>query len=120
LSAKEKQTKQIPEERGRFIKLNRSNFVESISLKEAKRLISLWSSGTFPTVVESIRYHFARHGVEVSAKNVWEYLKKSESFSKNLRKSRKSKLENGCIRYMKKGFYVIKEIDGKILSFGTE
>ena len=94
--------------------------MENITLQEAKRLISLWSKGTFPTVTESIKYHFARHGAEVSAEEVWAYLRKAEGFSNNLRKARKMNLDFGYVRYMKSGFYVIKDINGKILSFGAE
>ncbi len=89
-----------------------------ISLKEAKKLVSLWSKGTFPTVAQSIRYHFAVHGKSVSAENIWQYLRKAESFSANLRGTRKSELEIGFIRYMKSGYYIIKNNEGKILSFG--
>jgi len=91
-----------------------------VTLGEAKKLVSLWSEGTFPTIKESIKYHFARHGKEVSADNVWDYLRKAESFSKNLRNARKSEPEFGVMRYMKSRNYVIKDGKGKILSFGSE
>lgn len=92
----------------------------NITLQEAKRRVSSWSKDTFTTVAESIKYHFARYGAEVSAENIWEYLRKTESFGNNLRKSRKMNLDFGYVRYMKSGFYVIKNINGKILSFGAE
>jgi hypothetical protein len=50
--------------------------MSKITFTEAKKLVSLWSTGTFPTVAESIRYHFARQGESLSAKNVWQYLGK--------------------------------------------
>ena len=41
-----------------------------ISLSEAKKLVSLWSKGTFPTAAKSIKYHFAVHGKDVAAQNI--------------------------------------------------
>ncbi len=72
-----------------------------ITFKEGKRLISKWSKGTFPTVSESIKYHFARHGTEVSAENIWQYLRKANNFAENLRGARKGGIEKGFTRYMK-------------------
>ena len=92
----------------------------SITLREAKSLVSSWAKGTFPTVSESIKYHFARHGKEVSAEDVWEYLRKSVAFTRNLRGAGTSELEIGVTRFMKNGYYVIKGEEGKILSFGGE
>jgi len=91
-----------------------------ISLGEAKKLLSYWSRGTFPTVAESVKYHFMRHGKEVSSSNVWQYLRKAEAFDKNLRGAKVYILENETSRYVKKGYYVIKDQAGKILSFGVE
>jgi hypothetical protein len=94
--------------------------MSELTFTEAKTLVSLWSTGTFPTIAESIRYHFARHGESLSAKNVWQYLRKAGNFSNNLRNARKSSLENGKIRDMKNGFFVIINLQGKIVSFGIE
>lgn len=91
-----------------------------ITLSEAKRLISQWSKGTLPTVAKSIKYHFLRHGNEVSATDVWQYLRKAEAFGRNLRGARASILRNNFTRYMKNGYYVIKDKTGKIISFGLE
>jgi filamentous hemagglutinin len=91
-----------------------------ISLSEAKRLISQWSKGTLPTVALSIKYHFERHGKEVSAENVWHYLRKAEAFGRNLRGARTSILRNDFTCYMKNGYYMIKNEAGKIISFGLE
>jgi len=91
-----------------------------ISFREANELVSSWAKGTFPTVSESIKYHFARHGKEVAAEDVWQYLRKSAAFARNLRGARTNELEIGVLRYMKKGYYVIRNEDGKILSFGVE
>ncbi len=91
-----------------------------ITLQEAKSLVSSWAKGSFPSVSESIKYHFARHGKEVSAADVWQYLRKSVAFARNLRGSRTNELETGVSRFMKNGYYVIKNESGKILSFGVE
>ena len=91
-----------------------------ISLHEAKKLVSLWSKGTFPTVADSIKYHFAVHGKDVSAQNIWQYLRKAANFAANLRGAKKSFLDGGYIRFMKDGNYIIKNNEGKILSFGME
>lgn len=91
-----------------------------ISLTEAKRLVGQWSKGTFPSVSESIKYHFKRHGREVSANTVWQYLRKAAALSRNPRGAKVHILENDALRYVKKGYYVIKDRSGKILSFGTE
>lgn len=89
-------------------------------MSEAKKLISLWGRGTFPTVAESIKYHFARHGSEVAAENVWQYLRKTAAFTENLRGARTSEISVGVVRYMKSGYYVIRDGAGKCLSFGIE
>lgn len=94
--------------------------MSEITLGEAKGLLSLWSKGTFSTVAESIKYHFSRHGKEVSAEDVWQYLRKAEAFMRKLRGSRTSILADGISRYAKNGYYVIKDNAGKILSFGLE
>ena len=92
----------------------------TVTLIEAKQLVSQWSKGTFPTVAESIKYHFLRHGKEVSAENVWQYLRKAVVFSRNVRGARISNLQNNARRSMKNGYYVIKDSADKILSFGLE
>jgi len=91
-----------------------------IKLREAKELVSQWAKGSFPSVSESIKYHFARHGTEVSAEDIWQYLRKSAAFARNLRGARTSMLEIGVTRHMKNGCYVIKDEAEKILSFGRE
>ncbi len=91
-----------------------------ISLSEAKKLVASWSKGTFPTVSESIKYHFMRHGRETVASDVWQYLRKADAFRRSLRGAEITNLEGRTVRYTKKGYYLIKEGGGKILSFGTE
>jgi hypothetical protein len=92
----------------------------SITFREAKSLVGSWGAGTFETVARSIRYHFAEHGAEVGASNVWQYLRKAEAFARNLRGASRTQLENGATRFVKNGKYVIKDSSGKIISYGLE
>ncbi len=91
-----------------------------ITLSEAKKLVSQWSKRTLPTVSKSIKYHFVRHGKEVLAADVWQYLRKADAFGRNLRGARTSILRNNCTRFMKNGYYLIKSETGKTISFGLE
>ena len=91
----------------------------NIALSEAKQLVGGWSKGTFEKVGASIAYHFGRHGSEVGAGSVWQYLRKAEGFAKNLKGATKTALDDGATRYTKNGKYVILDQDKKILSYGT-
>ena len=75
--------------------------------------------GTFEKVGASIAYHFGKHGGEVGASSVWQYLRKAEGFAKNLKGASRTALENGATRYEKNGKYVILDESKKILSYGT-
>src|SRR3712207_7765647 len=48
------------------------------------------SRGSHRTVAESIRAHFDKHGADVGAANVWQYLRKVAAFKRQLRGDRKS------------------------------
>ena len=91
----------------------------SVTLGEAKQLVGGWSKGTFETTGNSLRYHFAEHGTELGAKNVWQYMRKAEAFLNNLRGAKTMALEGGGTRYTKSGRYIILDKDKKILSFGA-
>ncbi|HEV7767326.1 MAG TPA: RHS repeat-associated core domain-containing protein [Thermoanaerobaculia bacterium] len=88
------------------------------TLAEAKVLVGAWGKGAFPTLAKTIAYHFGKHGGEVGAGNVLQYMRKAYEFNRNLRGAEKTALENGAIRYVKKGYYVIKDKAGNILSYG--
>lgn len=47
-----------------------------------------------------------------------QYMRKTEGFARNLRGANKVELENGATRYMKNGYYLIKDEAGKIIGFG--
>jgi RHS repeat-associated protein len=90
-----------------------------IALSEAKQLIGRWSQGTFEKIGASIAYHFEKHGAEVGAESVWQYLRKAEGFAGNLKGASKTVLEDGATRYTKNGRYIIFDENTKILSYGT-
>jgi len=90
----------------------------SIALSEAKQLVGGWSRGTFEKVGASIAYRFEKHGGEVGASSVWQYLRKAEGFAKNLKGASKTAVDGGT-RYEKNGKYVILDQNKKILSYGT-
>ena len=84
---------------------------------DTARSIGVWGKGTFETVEKSLAYHFEKHGEEVGAESLLQYLRKAEGFNQNLRGATKSVLDN-AIRHSKNGKYIIKDLEGKILSFG--
>ena len=88
------------------------------TLTEAKRLLRFWDKGNSATLADSLRYHFAAHGEEVGTSDVWQYVKEAKAFSQDLRGARAVDIGNGKTWYVKSGRYVIKNPDGKILSFG--
>ena len=90
----------------------------NIAFSEAKTLVGGWSRGTFAKVSETLDYHFAKHGFEVGAENLVQYMRKAAAFGSNLRGAQRTQLENGATRYLKNGYYIIKDQAGKILSFG--
>jgi RHS repeat-associated protein len=89
------------------------------TFSEAKTLVGAWGKGTFPTLAKTIAYHFAEHGEEVGAKSALQYLRKAYEFNRNLRGAETKLLENGATRYTKNGYYIIKDVDGHILSYGV-
>ena len=90
----------------------------TIAFSEAKTLIGAWSRGTFSKVSESLDYHFHKHGFEVGARSLVDYMRKASAFASNLRGATRTQLENGLTRYVKSGYYVIKDQAGKIVSYG--
>jgi len=90
----------------------------NIALSEAKQLVGGWARGTFEKVGASIGYHFEKHGAEVGASSVWQYLRKAEGFANNLKGASKTAVDGGT-RYEKNGKYVILDQSKKILSYGT-
>jgi len=92
---------------------------ERIALSEAKQLVGGWAQGTFEKVGASIAYHFEKHGAEVGAGSVWQYLRKAEGFAKNLKGATRTVLDDGAIRYTKNKKYIILDEEKNILSYGS-
>lgn len=101
-----------------FMMLGPGGGAARTTLAEAKTLVGAWSKGTFTTLAKTIGYHFEKHGAEVGAKSMLQYLRKAYEFNRNLRGAEKFALENGATRYVKNGYYVIKDEAGRILSYG--
>jgi len=83
---------------------------------------SSWNKGSFDSAEESLEYHFNKHGEEVGAKDIDQYVRKAEEFAKTAKKgSIKRNVEGaveGVIRYIKNGKYIDLAPDGSIVSFG--
>jgi RHS repeat-associated protein len=101
-----------------FMMLGPGGGAARTTLAEAKTLIGAWGKGTFSTLAKTIGYHFEKHGAEVGAKSMLQYLRKAYEFNRNLRGAEKVALENGATRYIKNGYYIIKDETGRILSYG--
>ncbi len=84
---------------------------------EAKQLLGGWGKGSFHTLAETMRYHFKKHGAEVGATSILQYMRKAEAFARNLTGATRAPVPNGT-RYEKGGQYVIKDAQGKIVSYG--
>lgn len=91
-----------------------------VTLSEAKMLMRGWSRATQETVADSIRYHFRKHGDDVAAANVWQYLRKAYGMRRSLRGARRIALDEGKVRYTKNERFLILDGQGKIISFGPE
>jgi hypothetical protein len=85
---------------------------------ELAALAQKWSRGTFESVGDSLAYHFGKHGAELAAEDMLQYLRKADAFASNLQRSRAIQMEGGTVKFIKNGRYLIKDIEGKILSFG--
>lgn len=83
---------------------------------------SVWNKGSFDNIENSAEYHFKKHGKEVGAGDLAQYLRKAEDFARTAKKgSTKSYVDGaveGTIRYKKNGKYVDIAPDGTIVSFG--
>ena len=76
--------------------------------------------GSFDCVEDSVANHFCKHGREIGADTVEQYLQKSRDFSRNTRNARKTPVSGatyGVTRYSKNGKYVDLTVDRKIYIF---
>lgn len=83
---------------------------------------SVWNKGSFDDVEGSADYHYKKHGKEVGADDLAQYLRKAEEFARTAKKgSTKSYVDgavDGTIRYKKNGKYIDIAPDGTVVSFG--
>ena len=82
-----------------------------------------WHQGSYNDRLSSLEEHFNKHGAEVGATSVLEYLRKAEGFKQNLRGATKSHVSGnteGVVRYKKNGKYIDIAPDGSIISFGKQ
>lgn len=83
--------------------------------------VSRWNKGSFNSIQDSLARHFVKHGAEVGATSVEQYMRKAEGFMQNLRGAKKFPVDGvveGVIRYVKNGKYIDLAPDGTIVSFG--
>lgn len=85
------------------------------------RLYGMWNKGSFDTAGDSLINHFKKHGSQVGAEDLAQYVRKAEGFAQNLRGATKSNVDGaveGVIRYKKNGKYIDIAPDGTIIPFG--
>ncbi|CAH1223271.1 hypothetical protein PAECIP111893_04943 [Paenibacillus plantiphilus] len=85
------------------------------------RLYGMWNKGSFDTAGDLLINHFKKHGSQVGAEDLTQYIRKAEGFAQNLRGATKSNADGaveGVIRYKKNGKYIDIAPDGTIISFG--
>lgn len=82
-------------------------------------LLRGWARASFNTTADSIRYHFRRHGHELGAAHVWQYLRQAHSLRWNLRGARRTELGAGKIHYTKRHRFLILDAQGRIISYGA-
>ncbi|WP_131818490.1 polymorphic toxin-type HINT domain-containing protein [Planctopirus hydrillae] len=82
-----------------------------------------WGQGSFSSAAESLQAHFAKHGREVDAKDIDQYLRKAEEFARNKRGATRSPVDGatpGVTRFKKNNKYIDIDSNGKIISFGAQ
>ena len=81
-----------------------------------------WGAGSFKDPVQSLLYHFRKHGAEVGASNAQQYARKAQAFASDLSRAATHRVAghgDNVVRYIKNGKYIDIDIDGQIISFGT-
>ncbi|AJQ28772.1 hypothetical protein [Pelosinus fermentans] len=83
--------------------------------------LNKWGSGSIGNSAESLVEHFMKHGNEVGATSITQYLNKAEGFMQNLRGAQSYQVPGsteGVYRYVKNGKYIDLAPDKTIISFG--
>lgn len=78
----------------------------------------LWHKGSFDSAEESLAYHFEKHGSEVGAKTMAEYLEKAKLMKDNISNNNFDPLEDGVMRFNKNGYFIDITPNQNIVSFG--
>ena len=82
-----------------------------------------WGKGSFESPEKCLEYHFKKHGKEVGAQDIEQYVRKAKEFAKTAKKN-SIKIDNirgetkGVTRYIKNGKYIQLAPNGDIISFG--
>jgi hypothetical protein len=81
---------------------------------EAHRLMNKWDHSTFPSVEDSVAYHYGKHGKG----GLLKYLNDAANFNK--KRARLQELSPDRIRYNKANgeFIIVNTNNGKIVSYG--
>ncbi|MEZ6142134.1 MAG: hypothetical protein R3B84_16355 [Zavarzinella sp.] len=82
-----------------------------------------WGKGSYESAEASLKDHFLRHGDEVGASDIQQYLRKAEGFAQNLKGATKSCVDGatpGVTRYKKNGKYIDIDAEGNIISFSKQ
>ena len=78
--------------------------------------------GSFDSIEDSIEHHYKKHGREVEASDVRQYLRKAKEFARTLKRARRvGEVDGptpGVVRYEKNGRYIDLAPNGDIISFG--
>jgi hypothetical protein len=83
--------------------------------------LSRWAAGSFGSRAESLLYHFQKHGRDVGATSMGQYLNNALGFAGNLRSATRSRVDGtlgGVIRYKKLNKHFDLDDVGNIVSFG--
>lgn len=81
-----------------------------------------WNKGSYSSAAESLKAHFEKHGPEVGAQTVEQYLNKARGFANNLRGAQRFPIKGateGVVRYVKNERYIDLAPDKSIISFGA-
>ncbi len=101
-----------------------SDWRDNVYLSENNKAVSdAWHSGSFDSPEDSLLKHFNKHGNEVKATSVEQYLLKAQSFANDLKGAKKVQVSGateGVTRYYKNGKYIDMTNDRKIISFGKQ
>ncbi len=81
-----------------------------------------WNKGSYSSAAKSLQAHFDKHGPEVGAQTVEQYLNKARGFANNLRGAQRFPIKGsteGVVRYIKNERYIDLAPDKSIISFGA-